>query len=86
MHELKVSVGAEVFLVRIRLQPDATVSYDFTWLNGPADGTYGFTMGRGTTVSRDDLAAEARLFVDAFYAPGGIGETDFPGHARAARG
>jgi hypothetical protein len=60
------------------------VACDFDWLNGPDEGTYGFTVGWTTGLPRrEELVAEARRFVEAFYEPGGIGETDFPNHTRA---
>ena len=60
------------------------MSYDFAWLNGPAEGTYGFTVGRSSGRSAaTELVAQARQFVEAFYGPGGLGETDFPDHTPA---
>lgn len=76
------------------------MSYDFNWVNGPADGTYGFTVGffsaspgekavgrdpssGSDSTLRSELTESAREFVESFYAPGGIGEEDFPDHLRA---
>jgi hypothetical protein len=71
------------------------VSYDFAWLNGPADGSYGFTVGIFNVgvgsarpqiiprMTREELLAEAQEFIAGFYEPGGIGEEDFPNHAPA---
>jgi len=62
-----------------------TSSYDFAWLNGPAEATYGVTVGLASAgrIAENELVAKARRFVDAFYGPGGIGETDFPNHTPA---
>lgn len=74
----------EVFRVGERRQPDGGPSYDFTWLNGPAGGTYGFTIGATSgRILRSELEVRARHFVEAFYGPGGIGESDFPDHVPA---
>jgi hypothetical protein len=99
MDEFEVVVQGELFRISQRTQPDGALSYDFAWLNGPAEGTYGFTVGRslgGTAteelvveahpavrIAVEELAAQARRFVEAFYGPGGIGETDFPNHTPA---
>jgi len=72
-------VKGERFRISERTQPGGAMSYDFAWLNGPADGSYGFTVGRSAATPKD-LVAEARGFVESFYGPGGIGETDFPDH------
>ena len=61
------------------------MSYDFDWLNGPTGERYGFTVGRSSgRTTANELLAEARGFVEAFYGPGGIGETDFPNHTPAS--
>ena len=90
MDALEISVELELFRVTERRQPDGRLSYDFDWLNGPAGGTYGFTasiagISADAETAAGQLADEARRFVSAFYAPGGIGETDFPHHAPARR-
>lgn len=60
------------------------MSYDFAWLNGPAEGTYRFTVGvTAGRIAAKELAVQARGFVEGFYEPGGIGETDFPDHTPA---
>lgn len=94
MEPFNVNVDDELFRISERNQPSGALSYDFTWLNGPADGTYGFTVSRlvadsaaGTSNStpsatRDDLVKEVRQFVKGFYEPGGIAE-DFPDHVPA---
>jgi hypothetical protein len=79
MDPFEAVIQAEVFRISERTQPDGGLSYDFAWLNGPADGTYGFTMG-GSAATAQELVEAAREFVEAFYGPGGIGETDFPTH------
>ncbi|WP_026536031.1 hypothetical protein [Arthrobacter sp. H14] len=98
MESFEVSVNDELFRISERTQPGGSLSYDFAWLNGPADGTYGFTASRlvadsgddtsGSEVSmtRAELAEEVREFVKRFYEPGGVAE-DFPDHgpARARR-
>lgn len=81
MDHFDVVVQGELFRISERTQPDGTMSYDFAWLNGPAEGTYGFTVGRSSGRSAaPELVAQALQFVEAFYGPGGIGETDFPDH------
>lgn len=93
MNSFEISVDDEVFLISERIHPGGEVSYDFTWLNGPASGTYGFTVGRAvatsddvqepaTLMTRDELAQEVRGFIEGFYEPGGLAE-DFPDHVSA---
>lgn len=85
MDPFEVVVQGELFRVSERTQPDGAMSYDFAWLNGPAGGTYGFTVGPSSgQIAATKLVAQARHFVDAFYAPGGIGETDLPDHIPAS--
>lgn len=91
----EVSVDHERFRISERLQPDGRLIYDIAWLNGPADGTYGFTVGRFVVaasetpeaglarISQEQLVEEVRGFVQAFYGPEGIGEKDFPDHVPA---
>lgn len=88
-------VDDELFHISERRQPSGALSYDFSWLNGPADGTYGFNASRFIASSadesltsvppmtRDELVAEVRGFVKGFYESGGIGE-DFPDHVPAS--
>jgi hypothetical protein len=85
MDHFDVVVQGELFRISERTQPGGAMSYDFAWLNGPAEGTYGFTVGLTSTgrIAENELVAEARRFVAAFYGPGGIGETDFPNHTPA---
>ncbi|QYG11889.1 hypothetical protein KY497_00645 [Microbacterium sp. PAMC22086] len=79
-------VQGELFRVSERTQPDGGMSYDFAWLNGPAGGTYGFTLAPSSgQIAATELVAQASQFVAAFYGPGGIGETDFPDHIPAYR-
>lgn len=89
MGPFEFAVDGEVFRVSERFQPDGQMSYDFAWLNGPADGTYGFTVGcapLGARMTRDELVEAGRGFATSFYEPGGIGEEDFPEHlAQRAR-
>lgn len=98
MDPFEVTVQGELFRISERTAPDGTLSYDFSWLNGPAGGTYGFTIGLslGWTAGEEpnadarragrtaaELVADAHGFVTSFYGPGGIGETDFPDHTPA---
>ena len=84
MDHFEVVVQGELFRISERTQPGGTMSYDFAWLNGPADGTYGFTVGRSSgRAAAKELVEQARQFVEAFYGPGGIGVTDFPDHTSA---
>ena len=90
MDDFEASIEHELFRISERYQPSGTLSYDFAWLNGPAEGTYGFTVATIGSPSNDDLQIsvgelieEARLFVKDFYRAGGIGEEDFPAHVPA---
>jgi hypothetical protein len=90
MDTLEFFVHGELFRVSERWQPSGMVSYDFAWLNGPNGGTYGFTVGLAATgpapdarLTREQLVDEARGFIEGFYAPGGIGQEDFPDHTPA---
>lgn len=89
MDPLEFTVDGELFRVRERVQADGRMSYHFGWLNGPADGTYGFTVGcspLGARMTRDELVEAGRGFASSFYEPEGIGEEDFPEHlAKRAR-
>lgn len=100
MDPFEVVVQGERFRISERVQPDGGMSYDFAWLNGPAGGTYGLTIGRSLgwneeaeldadelpagRIATEELVAEAHGFVEAFYGPGGIAETDFPDHTPAS--
>lgn len=99
MDPFEVVVRGERFRISERTQPGGKTSYDFAWLNGPVGGTYGFTIGRSfvrttgdepdadahpaITSTAEELVAHARVFIEAFFGPGGIGETDFPDHTPA---
>lgn len=95
MDDFEISVDDELLRICERYQPDGRLSYDYAWLNGPADGTYGFTIARcggeaapndpdaASRMSQEALVEEARSFLDSFYAAGGIGEEDFPDHIPA---
>ncbi len=81
----------------LRGTTSTTITYDFTWLNGPANGTYGFSLGaiaihseetesyKASKLSREQLIAQVHGFVDSFYEDGGIGQEDFPDHVPARR-
>lgn len=100
MDAFELSIDRELFRVSERVQANGLTCYDFAWINGPADGAYGFSVGflvarhednaeGGITTSdqmpdlRTQLTEAAREFVEGFYAPGGIGEEDFPDHLPA---
>lgn len=84
MDPFEVVVQGEQFRISERTQPDGGMSHDFAWLNGPAGGTYGFTLASSSgQIAATELVAQARPFVAAFYGPNGIGETDFPDHIPA---
>ena len=74
MFPLEIVVGREVLRVTERAQPDGRPSHDFAWITGPADGTYGFTLGVSgstdgeTRMTRERLVTEARLFVESYHA------------------
>lgn len=70
-------VEGEHFSVSIRFEA-TTRLYDFNWVNGPS-GDYGFTIGGASgDLSESELSGRATGFVRSFFAPGGIGEIDFP--------
>lgn len=46
MEPFEVSVDDELFRISEEVQPGGVRSYDFSWLNGPVGGTYGFTVGQ----------------------------------------
>ncbi|WP_445444850.1 hypothetical protein [Clavibacter sp. km3a] len=81
MDPFEVTVLGERWRIAEREPRGADPTYDLTWLSGPADGTYGFTVGGGR-LTREQLIAEATAFVEAFSEPGGIGE-DFAGFVPA---
>ena len=94
MDAVEVTIKGEIFRISEHIRPDGQTSYHFSWLNGPADGSYGFTVGQfgmgsesaaGTTplMTPEQLISEAQGFITEFYKPGGIGEQDFPGHSPA---
>ncbi|GAB3537079.1 hypothetical protein GCM10027403_20080 [Arthrobacter tecti] len=86
MEPFEVTIEQEVFRISERRQPTGNMSYDFLWLNGPAEG-YGYTVGgshREYRMSREELVDEVRGFLQGFYEPRGIGEEDFPDHRPAA--
>ena len=74
-------VHGELWRIAERQPAGATPTYDLDWLDGPAGGTYGFTVG-GALRTPEQLIAEVAAFVDAFSEPGGIGE-DFDGFVPA---
>lgn len=85
MDDFELSIDGELFRVSESNRPPGRLSYHFAWLNGPDEGTYGFTLGLSQPIpmSQKELTAEAREFVESFYEPGGIGEEDFPDHRPA---
>lgn len=94
MDPFDVTIDHEVFRISERRQPNGALSYDVLWINGPADGTYGFTVGRSTPASEkiisddearmtpQELTTEVRGFVEHVYESGGLGET-WPEHVPA---
>ncbi|WP_104181824.1 hypothetical protein [Arthrobacter sp. B0490] len=94
MKPSEVTVDDELFRISEKKQPDGVLGYDVSWLNGPASGTYGFTVGKcavgPASHTPDDMARmtgaelidEVREFVKSFYEAGGTGE-DFPDHIPA---
>lgn len=95
MKPFEVVVDDELIRISERRQPGGAPSYDFEWVNGPAEGTYAFTVGRSTVgsggmtsdaaaqMTQDELLDEVRGFVKSVYEPGGIAEEDFPNHIPA---
>lgn len=87
-----IEVEGERFEVETRVQPGQR-AYDFTWLNGPSESSYGFILGLTSTgqatpndLSQTEIEDEARLFVRAFFSPDGIGPSDFPEFVASRRG
>lgn len=87
---MMVEVEGERFDIKMRLGPDGQRFYDFSWINGPSEQTYGFTIGTNTPMTHEfspaDLEEKARGFVAGFFSPGGIGETEFPKFVTTRRG
>ena len=95
MQNFETSSDHETFRISQRYRPEGRLSYNFSWLNGLARGTDGFTVGRSggeasstapesaLSMYREELVESARSFLDSFYAAGGIGEEDFPDHVPA---
>ncbi|MFH6679707.1 hypothetical protein [Clavibacter michiganensis] len=81
MEAFEVTVLGERWRIAEREPMGATPAYDLDWLDGPADGTYGFAVG-GAPLTPEQLIAEATPFVEGFSEAGGIGE-DFPGFVPA---
>jgi hypothetical protein len=54
MEPFEVIVDDELFRISERCQSGGALSYDFAWLNGPADGTYGFNASRAIASSADE--------------------------------
>ncbi|AQX81018.1 hypothetical protein BWO91_14500 [Plantibacter flavus] len=76
-----IDVEGDRFSVEVRLGPGGRRVYDFSWINGPSEPPYGFTIGStspSTEFSTEELRAKVAAFVHHFYAPGGIGPVDFP--------
>ncbi|UWX97378.1 hypothetical protein N2K95_01395 [Arthrobacter zhaoxinii] len=90
MDDIELVFNGEIFRISEDIGPDGKISYHFSWLNGPADGSYGFTVSRfgvgsGSTpaeptpqMTNEQLISEVQGFITAFYESGGIGEQDFP--------
>ncbi|MFJ4223371.1 hypothetical protein [Microbacterium sp. NPDC089695] len=72
-----IEVDHELFDVEGQRQPDGTFNYQFSWTNGPAGGTYGFAVG-GAELGHEELEHQVRGFIQTFFAPDGVGATDFP--------
>lgn len=76
-----IDVEGDRFSVQVRLGPDGRRVYDFSWINGPSEPPYGFSIGSTSSSSEfstEELEAKVTAFVHHFYAPGGIGPVDFP--------
>ena len=88
-----VEEAGERIAVSTRIQDDGQLVYDFLWINGPGESDYGFTLGLSThpagapqpTLTDHELEQHARQFVRAFFAPDGIGPSDFPDFVAARR-
>lgn len=82
--DLGIWGSGERFEVHESRRTDGSYQYEFAWLNGPADGTYGFAIGGGA-LGLEELERETRGFVSSFFEPEGIGPSDFPSFVRARR-
>ncbi|GAA4784454.1 hypothetical protein [Microbacterium gilvum] len=71
-----IRVGTELFRVDSRAAAHGRQTIDLTWLSGPAEGTYGFTVS-GPPMTPEKVRTEAADFVAAFFADDGIGPSDF---------
>lgn len=90
-----VEEAGERIAVSTRIQDDGQLVYDFLWIDGPGESEYGFTLGLSThpagasqptlTLTDDEIEQHARQFVRAFFAPDGIGPSDFPDFVAARR-
>lgn len=82
MSTMLIDVEGERFAVSQRLGPGGQRMYDFTWLNGPSEPSYGFTIGSGAPLqiefSQAELEEKAAGFVHTFFSSHGIGPSDFP--------
>lgn len=95
MEDFELLVEGERFRVSERLSDDGAPGYDFIWLNGPGEGSYGFSLGLARLgvnavdgavsngLSPAQLREQARDFVESFYQPGGIRDEDFHDHIAA---
>ncbi|WP_043440782.1 hypothetical protein [Arthrobacter sp. L77] len=83
MKPFEVTVEGELFRISERRQPSGALSYDIAWLNGPAERTYVFTVGKFTVGSGGHTSdAEARMTdeellgeVRGFVLSGRVGES-----------
>ncbi|WP_181036407.1 hypothetical protein [Arthrobacter sp. B1805] len=56
MAPLEVTVDDEVFRVTERTLPYGALCYDFAWLKGPVEGTYGLTVRKLVSPGEPHLA------------------------------
>jgi hypothetical protein len=93
MKPFEVLVDGELFCISERRQPGGVLSYDIAWVNGPAESTYAFTVGRfavgsgGSTsdararMTEVELLDEVRGFVESIHDAGGDPPEDFLDHS-----
>lgn len=84
---MELSIKGEIFHISEQLGPAGQTEYHFDWLNGPAEGSFGFSVSRFAAgsesasaqamppMTHQQLIAEAEGFIAAFYASGGIADS-----------
>ncbi len=84
LRDVKTLVEGERFVVS---SSPTWTTYESAWINGPADGTYGFVEGTNTPGGRSltDLTEAVKAFIEGFYESGGNRDVDFPDDVAVSR-